>query len=70
MKSVLHDTVIDMTIFTPQSTRLTSTSKAAIKVPIETVFKTEGWRSTHTSANYYNKQIDDSEMFATRIVMR
>ena len=70
IKSVLHDTVIDMTIFSPHSTRLASTSKAAIKVPIETVLKTEGWCSTQTSANYYNKQIDDSEMFATRIVMR
>ena len=54
-----------MTIFTPHSTRSASTCKAATKAPIETVLRTEGWRSIRTFANYYNKQIDDSEMFAT-----
>ena len=34
--SVLHDAGIDMTIFTPHSTRSASTSKAATKVPTET----------------------------------
>ena len=68
-KSVLHDPGIDITIFTSHSTRSASTSKAATKVPIETVLKTGGWSSVRTFANYYNKQIDDSEMFATSIVM-
>ena len=45
IKSVLHDAGIDMTIFTQDSTRSASTSKAATKVPIETVLKTGGWRS-------------------------
>ena len=40
IKSVMHDAGIDMTIFTPHPTRLASTSKAATKVPIETVLKT------------------------------
>ena len=53
-----------MTIFTPHST-----SKAATKLPIETVLKTGGWRNMRTFANYYNKQIDDSKMFPTSIVM-
>ena len=65
---MLHDAGIDMTIFTPHSTRSAS-SKAAKKVPIETVPKTGGWSSMRIFANYYNKQIDDSEMFATSIVM-
>ena len=42
IKSVLHDAGIDMTLFTPHSTRSASTSKAATKVPIETVLKTGG----------------------------
>ena len=42
IKSVLHDSGIDMTIFTPHSTKLASTSKAATKVPIETVPKAGG----------------------------
>ena len=40
IKSVLHDAGIDMTIFTPHSTRSASTRKAATKIPIETVLKT------------------------------
>ena len=69
IKLVLHDAGIDMTIFTPHSIRSASTSKAATKVPIETVLKTGGWRSMPTFTNHYNKQIDNSEMFATSIVM-
>ena len=69
IKSVLHDVGIDMTIFTPHSTRSASTRKAETKVPIETVLKKGDWRSMRTFANYYSKQIDDSEMFATSIVM-
>ena len=69
IKSVLHDAGIDMTIFTPHSTRLASTSKAATKVTVETVLKTGGWRSMRTFANHCNKQINNSEMFATSIVM-
>ena len=66
---MLHDAGIDMTIFTPYSTRSASTSKAATKVPIETVLKTRGWPSMRTFANYYNNRTDNSEMFATSIVM-
>ena len=40
IKSMLHDAGIDTTIFTSHSTRLASTSKAAAKLPIETVLKT------------------------------
>ena len=69
IKSVLHDAGIDMTIFTPHSTRSASASKAATKVPIETVLKTAGWRSMRMFANYYKKHTDDSGMFATSIVM-
>ena len=68
-KSVLQDAGIDMTIFTLHSTRSASTNKAATKVPIETVLKTGGRRGMRAFANYYNKQIDNSGMFGTSIVM-
>ena len=42
VKSVLHDAGIDITVFTPHSTRSASTSKAATKVPIEIVLKKGG----------------------------
>ena len=66
---MLHDAGIDMTVLTPHLTRSDSTSKGATKVPIETVLKTEGWRSMQTFVIYCNKQIDNSEMFATSIVI-
>ena len=66
---MLHDVGIDMTVLTPHLTRSDSTSKGATKVPIETVLKTEGWRSMRTFVIYFNKQIDNPEMFATSIVM-
>ena len=66
---MLHDAGIGITIFTPHSTRSALTNKATTKVPIETVLKTGGWRSMRMLANYYNKQIDNSEIFATGIVM-
>ena len=65
---MLHDAGMDITIFTPHSTRSASTSKAVTKVPMETVLKTGGWRNMRTFANYYNKQIGNSEMFATSIL--
>ena len=40
IKSVLHDAGTDMTVFTPHSTRSTSPSKTATKVPTEIVLKT------------------------------
>ena len=45
-----------------------STSKAATKVPIETVLKTGAGVACESLA-CYNNQIDNSEMFATSIVM-
>ena len=58
-----------MTIFTPHSTRSAPASKAATKVPIETVLKTGGWHSIQTFVNHCNKQTDNSEIFATSTVM-
>ena len=59
-----------MKTFIPHSTRSASTSKAATKLPTETVLETGDWRSMRTFANYCIKQIGDSEMFADSIAMR
>ena len=54
---MLHDPGIDMTIFTPHLTRSALASKAATKIPVETVLKTGGWCSMRTFANYCNKSL-------------
>ena len=69
IKPVLHDIGLDITFFAPQSTRSDSTIKATTKIPMETVLKTSGWRCMRTFENYYSKQVYDSKMFATSIVM-
>lgn len=55
--------------FTLHSTRLAWTNNVSIKVRIDTVFQTGGWHGMRTFANYYNKQINDLEMFSKSIVM-
>ena len=65
---MLHDAGIGMIIFTSHLTKSVLTNKAATKVPTETLLKTGGWRSMRMLENYYNKQIDNSEIFATGIV--
>ena len=62
---MLDDAGMDTTIFTPYSTRSAATSKAVTKVAIEIVLKTGGWHSMRKLL----QQIEDSEMFATSIVM-
>ena len=68
-KLVLHDAGIYIATVTPYSSRSVSMSKAATKVPIETALKTGCWRIMRAFTNYYNSQIDNSEMFPNSIVM-
>lgn len=58
LKQTLSTAGIDMTIFTPHSTRAASTSAASrAKVPIDSILKTAGWTQMSTFARYYNKPV-------------
>ena len=59
-----------MSIFTPHSTRSASTSRAATRIPIDTVLKTGDWRSMRTFAKHYNKDIIFEENFVNSILTR
>ena len=68
IKQVLNKAGLDLTIFTPHSTRSASTTKAkAANIPLSTILKTAGWSRESTFAKYYNKQISDEEVFADAI---
>ncbi|XP_033758533.1 uncharacterized protein LOC117340863 [Pecten maximus] len=60
IKTVLSQAGIDMTIFTPHSTRSASTSAALrTAVPLSTILKTAGWTNKCTFGTYYNKPVTD-----------
>ena len=59
---------IDISIFSSHSTRSASTTRAATRIPIDTVLKTGDWRSMRTFAKHYNKDIIFEENFVTSIL--
>ncbi len=67
IKSVMVEAGIDLTIFTPHSTRSASTSKAATKLPLTTILETAGWSRASTVTTYYKMEIDKKFDFASAI---
>ena len=58
-----------MSIFTPHSTRSTSTSAALrAKVLLQTILNTAGWNQEDTFGQFYNKPITQQTTFATNIL--
>ena len=55
---------IDMTLFTPHSTRSASTSAVVNKVPIDTIIKTAGWTSDCTFRKFYKRPIKNDAAFS------
>ena len=59
---------IDLSLFTPHSTRSASTSALVTKVPIETIIKTAGWARECTFRKFYNKPITNNSAFSTTLL--
>ena len=57
VKDILLAAGIDMTIFTPHSTRAASTSKAGQFVPLKTIIDTATWSQASTFTKYYQKPV-------------
>ena len=66
--AVLCEAGVDMTIFTPHSTRAASTSLASKHVPLDTIMTTAGWSRASTFRQYYDKPIDRSGSFGQAIL--
>ena len=67
-KMGLQKAGINMSMFTPHSTRVASTSKAVRKVPLKTVLQTVGWRRPSTFAVFYNKTVVSGRDFANAVL--
>ena len=59
---------IDMSVFTPHSTRAASTSKAVRKVPLKTILQTVGWRRPSTFAVFYHKKVVSGKEFGNAVL--
>ena len=57
LKETLIEAGVDMTIFSPHSTRSASSSKVKGKVSLKTIIQTGGWRSHRTFAKFYDKPV-------------
>ena len=59
---------IDLSLFTPHSTRSASTSAVVNKVPIDTIIKTAGWSRDCTFRKFYNRPITNDGSFSNSIL--
>jgi hypothetical protein len=59
---------VDLSIFSPHSTRAASSSKAATKLPLSTILKTAGWSKGSTFRKYYDKPIKNEGDFQTAVL--
>ena len=68
IKNTLIKAGLDITLFTPHSTRCASATKAkSANIPLPTIIKTAGWSSSSTFAKYYDKPIANEGVFADAV---
>lgn len=56
-KGIMKDAGINLSMFTPHSTRSASSSKAAKYLPLSTIVETIGWSRQSTFTTYYHKPV-------------
>ena len=59
---------IDLSLYTPHSTRSASTSATANKVPIDTIIKTAGWSNDCTFRKFYKRPVSNDASFSNAIL--
>lgn len=68
VKKQLQECGVDISIFSPHSTRSASTSKASKLVPLSVVLKSAAWSNTSTFRKHYNKPVMSDKNFAHSIL--
>ena len=68
--AVLCEAGVDLTIFSPHSTRAASTSHASRHVPLDTILTTAGWSRESTFRQYYDKPVDQSFTFCQAVLKK
>ncbi|CAC5418289.1 unnamed protein product [Mytilus coruscus] len=69
IKQVLILAGIDMTIFTPHSTRGAATSYVSGRIPIATILRTAGWRKDSVFRKFYQRPITNDSSFSKEILL-
>ena len=60
---------IDISMFTPHSTRMAATSKAkAASILIQEILRTAGWSSSGTFDGFYDKPLMEESTFASAVL--
>ena len=68
IKQTLIKAGLDVSVFSPHSTRSAATTKArSANIPLLTILKTAGWSKESTFAKYYDKTITNEGVFADAI---
>ena len=57
-KDVMRDAGIDLSQFSPHSTRSASSSKAALRLPLSTILSSVGWTNESTFAKYCRRSLN------------
>lgn len=68
IKSILILAGVNMNIFTPQSVRGASTSKAVGHVPLDTIMSTGGWTRETTFSKFYEKPVVQIAKFGNALL--
>ena len=68
IKSTLRHAGIDMSMFTPHSTRSASTSAVSSIIAIDTVLKTAGWKRECTFRKFYNRSVTNDSTFSQSLL--
>lgn len=68
IKKVLVLAGIDMTIFSPHSTRGACTSYVSGKIPIDTILRTAGWRKDSVFRKHYKRPTTNDSTFSNEVL--
>ena len=68
IRETLKDSGIDLSIFSPHSTRSASTSAVSKKLPIDTILRTAGWKSDCVFRKHYKRPISNDSSFSCSIL--
>ena len=67
-KDLLAAAGVDLTIFSPHSTRSAASSKAALTLPLSTVISAVGWSAESSFARFYHKPLGNPALFAAVVL--
>ena len=68
IRETLRESGINMDLFKPHSTRSAATSAAAIKVPVDTIIRTAGWKSECMFRKHYKRPVTNDSVFSNTVL--